>query len=293
MGMVPVEFWWELGSGPTVPAQLMAREVETALGGSAASYLGSGSYGETWAIDLDGDRRAVKIIHEPNYPIAVLDREIEALRRGRSEFVVDLVDVRTVNLRDETRHTLVFEFIDGGDASSALHAGTWPTEDETRFTAVGLLTAVRELHSNEAIHRDIKLENLALRGGAWESPVLLDLGLAKMLDQSSLTVYPSMIGTLPYMSPEQVRGARAKQASDLWACGVVLYILVGRRHPFYGDRANRVDHSTALSLLEQGPQPLPAGVDPDFADLVEGLLSFRPHRRGSAARAVQRVQELM
>ncbi|MCD0486576.1 protein kinase, partial [Streptacidiphilus sp. ASG 303] len=63
--------------------------------------------------------------------------------------------------------------------------------------------------------------------------MLLDLGLAKQLDSSTITVYPGHIGPYPYMAPEQLQGMRARKSADLWAIGVTVRELICGRHPFY------------------------------------------------------------
>jgi serine/threonine protein kinase len=279
--------YYEPAVAPPFSPSFQALEVAAAFGVTAARPLGAGAFGETWRLEAAGaPHRAAKLILDPNYPPDRLDREIEGLRRANSPHVVDLVEARQVTIGGDNRSALVFEFIDGGDVASRLRPGAAVPADDVREFARGLVAGVAELHSQQTVHRDIKPENIAVRGGDWAQPVLLDLGLAKVLDQQSLTAYPTLMGTVPFMAPEQLRGERARQLADMFAVGVVLYLLLTGRHPYYGPRALALDHLAAIQRLENGPAPLPGATPTDLAELVNRLLSAEAYRRGSAARAL-------
>jgi serine/threonine protein kinase len=145
------------------------------------------------------------------------------------------------------------------------------------------------LHDREVVHRDVKPENLALRGGDWAQPVLLDLGLGRLLDSSTLTAYPAMVGTAPYMAPEIIEGRAARKGSDLWSLGVVTHLLLARQHPFYSDPAEVLDADEAYDRLIAGSPALPAGT-PVLSDLVSRLLAATSYSRGSAARALRDLE---
>ena len=259
-----------------------------AFGSASATLLGAGSFGETWRILRTGSvDQAVKLILDPAYPAAHLNREAEGLRRANSPHVVKLLEVRQVHVAGHDRPALVFEYIDGGAVAGRLQAGVPVPPDDVRAFAQGLLAGVAELHDRQTVHRDIKPDNIALRGGDWAQPVLLDLGLAKMLDEASLTAYPAIMGTVAFMAPEQLRGERARQMADMFAVGVVLHIMLCGTHPFYGPRAHAVDDLTAIRLIEAGPKPLPATTPPDLANVITRLLDARAYRRGRAERALR------
>jgi serine/threonine protein kinase len=285
--LVIIIAFYEPNPAAAVAPKFSAAEVAAAFGCASASLLGAGSFGETWRISTPvANDRAVKLIFDPSYPTDRLDREAEGLRRANSKYVVDLLDVQNVRVAGDDRPALVFEYIDGGAVASKLQLGVPLPPDDVRAFATGVLAGVAELHSHETVHRDIKPDNIALRGGDWAEPVLLDLGLAKVLDQQSLTAYPAIMGTVAFMAPEQLRGERARPMTDMFAVGVVLHIMLAGEHPFYGPRAQAVNDTEALNLIDAGPKPLPATTPPDLTALVTRLLSAEAYQRGSATRAL-------
>lgn len=289
-GCVNALFWWEptpeTRPGPT----LCIGDLQAAFGATSAAFLGRGAFGETWRVGrpLQGDC-AVKIILDEHYPEAYLRREVEGLRRLNDSRVVALQDVAIVDLPMGSRPALVFEFVDGGDVASRIESHEWPTFDEAHTFSRELLGAVTELHAVETLHRDIKPENVALRSGSWTAPVLLDLGLAKLLNAESLTQYPALMGTLPYMAPEQVQQQEARKTADVWAVGVVAHMLLAHEHPFFDGRSTPVLADEALERMRRGPRPLPTGVPETTAAVVRRLLAFEPHERGSASRAYREL----
>lgn len=286
--MVIIIACYEPTPSVTVAPKFSGPEVAAAFGCASATLLGAGTFGETWKVSKAGTvDRAVKLIFDPAYPADRLDREAEGLRRANSPYVVDLLEVQQVHVAGHDRPALVFEYIDGGAVASRLQLGVPVPPNDVHVFGSGLLAGVAELHSHQTVHRDIKPDNIALRGGDWTKPVLLDLGLAKVLDQQSLTAYPAIMGTVAFMAPEQLKGERARQLADMFAVGVVLHIMLAGAHPFYGPRAQAVDDLEAIRLIEAGPKPLPTTTPPDLAALVGRLLSPEAYKRGSALRALE------
>lgn len=287
MALIDAWFFYELNPPASFTPTFTEADICQAFGATSATVLGRGSFGETWRLNVDGGGdTAAKIILQDDYDPDRLAREVDGLYRISSGNVVRLVETRTVNLSCGVRAALMCEFVAGGDVAGALAADKWPTYDEAHAFAVGLLTGVVAMHSTETVHRDIKPENIALRGGDWSQPVLLDLGLSKMLDVDSLTTYPALLGTRPFMAPEQIRLQEARKGADIWAVGVVLYLLLKKKHPFYGPKTARVNIDDAVKLVTAGPPDLPADVPEPLRTVATRLLNAVSNQRGSAQRAL-------
>jgi len=158
-----------------------------------------------------------------------------------------------------------------------------------RAAGVGLALArgLERAHAAGIIHRDIKPANVFLTA---DGPVkILDFGIAK-LPGVDLTREGAAIGTVAYMSPEQIQGQEVDARTDLWALGVVLYEMCAGERPFVGDDQVVLLHQ----ILELDPPPLSellAGVPAEFSDLVERCLRKNRQERPVTAAGLIKVLE--
>lgn len=259
--------------------------IAAALGTDAVTFLGAGTFGDTWRVD----GQAVKIICVDGYPPDRVAREINGLTRVDSPHVVRLHKAGSVVLDGSSRPALFFEYVEGGDLQHRIDGAERPSAAETVALLLGLLTGVRDLHAADGtVHRDIKPANVALRDGKWENPVLLDLGLTKSATETTMTIYPGMVGTPPYMSPEQLEGQRARKASDLFSVGVTVRAAYAGTHPFYEAGAGYT-HDEALARITAGPSPLPAGLPENVSNVLDLLVSETQFERGSATSNLRRM----
>jgi len=148
-----------------------------------------------------------------------------------------------------------------------------------------LLSGLAALHAHGVLHRDIKLGNcLLIRGSDREELKIIDLGLAKVTREDLLSRRPwstvgRIIGTLPYISPEQALGEAVDERSDLYAAGVVLFELLTRRAPFIGS-----DYQVLAGHVGE-PPPRPTELAPFAAipaaleEVVLKALAKRPDDR--------------
>ncbi len=268
-----------------------AEEITAAFHADHVRHLGTGGFGESWLLEIGGNQQVAKLIHNRNCPTDRLTREIEGLAQLVSPRVVRLLDVCDVPLRSDQWPVLMFEYVEGGNVNARLAAGDWPTVSEILRFAAALLDGLVFLHANNAIHRDLKPENIALRDAGWDEPVILDLGLIKFLDQPTITPDLAVIGTPAFMAPEQLRRQQARKQADMWAAGVILYLLLARQHPFYDQTL--LDERQALQRIHAGPRPLPDTITAPLRPLVQRLLDPVPHERGSAARALRDLQAVI
>jgi serine/threonine protein kinase len=274
------------GSRPT----LDANDVRAVLAAASVRFLGSGAFGESWAFTRSGSTLVAKVLLDPGTTSRQILREVDGLTRVSSPHVVRLVEVQVPTLSIGPRLALIFEFIDGGDVGQWIERGQWPTPDEVLAFTIGALRGLVTLHEREVVHRDVKPENIALRGGDWGQPVLLDLGLGRLLDASTLTTYPARVGTAPFMAPEIIEGRAARKGADLWSLGVVAHLLLARQHPFYPDPSELLDPDDAYDRLVAGPPALPTGTAAPLLAVVARLLSATSYARGSATRALRDLE---
>ncbi len=259
-------------------------EVARALGVQTVSLLGVGTFGDTWK----ADNKAIKIICIDGYPPDRVAREVGGLTRVSSANVVRLLGTGTIQLGGKQRTTLIFEYVDGGDLEARFNSSIRPSEPEVRDLLVGMLRGVRDLHAADGtIHRDIKPANVALAGGQWDRPVILDLGLAKSIGDTTLTVYPAQVGTVLYMAPEQLEGRRARKACDLFATGATVRAVANGVHPFWDSSLNT--HDELRNRIVAGPRPMIQSYAPELERVLDLLVSPAEHDRGSANSNLRRL----
>jgi hypothetical protein len=237
-----------------------------------------------------GDRVAIKIL----FPEAAAQQEFvqRFLREGRvarkitSPHVVQVTDVGT--LHSGTPY-MIMEYLDGTDLSRVLQRrGPLPVEQATDFV-LQVCEALAEAHVLGIVHRDLKPANLFLTTGADGSPIVkvLDFGIAKStggIDVVSLTNTHSVMGSGPYMPPEQLESARTVDPrSDIWSLGVVLFELVSGRQPFEGPSLPHVFARILQGQPTRLDEVMPNAPD-GFADTIAQCLKRdRDERYSSVA----------
>jgi serine/threonine protein kinase len=257
------------------------------------SPLGAGGFGEVYkARDTRLDRTvAIKILPSADPELkARFEREAKAIAALTHPHICTLYDV---GHQDGTDY-LVMEYLEGETLAAKIARGPIKI-DEALKTAIEIAEALATAHRAGIVHRDLKPANIMLTKGGVK---LLDFGLAKLRPQAEavmglsvaatvttppVTAAGSILGTLHYMSPEQLEGAEADNRSDIWAFGVVLFEMVTARKAFEGNT-----HASVISaILKDEPPPLASRLPltpPALDHVVKGCLAKDPDRRWQSAR---------
>lgn len=213
---------------------------------------GRGGMGTVYeATDTALERRvAVKVIHDDLVGSAEAAERFRREARAAASFahpnVVTVYDFGSVA---QTRAFLVMELLEGITLRQELHREKRATPSRVVEILRGVCAAVDAAHRRQLVHRDLKPENIFLsRGETGEIPKVLDFGVAKFLPAAAQATADTrsavLVGTLPYMAPEQLRGLPIDPAWDLWALAVVTYEMLTGAHPFAGGTG--ADYSAVL-----------------------------------------------
>ncbi len=160
---------------------------------------------------------------------------------------------------------LVMEYVEGETLAQRLHNHGRLNFSNAVWIFEQVLLGVDRAHRMGVVHRDLKPGNIFITAG--NEVKLMDFGVARMLDNKSLTIAGSMVGTLTYISPEQISGKDADFRSDIYTLGITLYEAVAGRPPF----EYRTDFELMNAHLHDQP-PRPSILQPDIADDFEAMI---------------------
>jgi serine/threonine protein kinase len=255
--------------------------------------LGAGGMGEVYrARDTRLDRSVALKVLSARHAVSTdgrerFEREARAISSLSHPHICTLYDVGQQDGIDY----LVMEILEGETLASRLERGPLPLGTLVEH-ASQIVDALDRAHGQRLVHRDLKPANVMLtRSGA----KLLDFGLARtMTDASPLSVEETadqpltgagrILGTYPYMSPEQLRGKPADSRSDIFAFGAVLYEMATGERAFPGESA-----AAMAAILEREPAGLGKLQPPELERLVRGCLEKDPEARWQSARDVKRM----
>ena len=175
----------------------------------------------------------------------------------------------------EGRPFIAMEFVEGRSLAALIESGPMKL-DKVRDIASQLASGLQCAHEKGIVHRDIKPSNIMVTPAGL--PKIMDFGLARAAGQTKLTREGMTVGTVSYMSPEQVRADALDQRTDLWSLGVLLYEMVSGQRPFKGD----YDQVVMYSILNEEPAPLTSlrtGVPLELERIVMKALAKQPEER--------------
>jgi len=255
-------------------------------------FLGRGAIGDVWlAWDPQHSAEvALKIVRVAKADPQMLEAEKNgvALQAQVAEVAPQVAAVYEQGT-DGDFYWVAMEYVAGVDLSKILEAGPL-TEARALGIAHQLCTMLEIFHSFSAelgarrisgiVHGDLKPENIRLQDG--DRVRVLDFGIAKHLSQTRRFT-TNLFGSLPYTPPERLNTGRLDQQSDLWALGVILYLMVCGYPPYQGRDPEEVE--TRIRRGER-PEPMPPGVTPALRQVVNRCLAFHAERRFPSAAAL-------
>jgi serine/threonine-protein kinase len=248
-------------------------------------FVGKGQFGTVYKCEKEGNIYAIKIFNldyvynefkthgEDNR----VTREIQALKIVEHENVIKMIDEGIFEDNSQSYVYVVMEYLDGVDLKEYLYSNELKLEDiDGLFRQI--IEGLDAVHKRNIVHRDLKPQNIFIANDG--KIKLLDFGLSKLIDFTSITSTGDTIGSPVYMSPEQVMDSKnVDYRSDYYALGVILFELIAKEFP-YGEVISRehlyykIIHEPPLSILQFEP------LTPNCIDnLIVNLLSKKNYQR--------------
>lgn len=255
--------------------EIVARDIIPAT--ANLGHLGTGGFASTFKVTGDGTPYALKLIDPGLSETARVERELNALRRVAHQGVVKFIEHGDQVHDGVTYKWIKMAFVEGPSLRQAIEGGQVFDVLESLHFVRALVEAACSIWDQRTAHRDLSPGNILLQAG--NRPVIVDLGLARHVDDETLTALPTP-GTPGWMSPEQVKTSptHGDWRSDQFVIGALGYLLLTRVVPF--SAASMRDRW--LAPAQQTPTPVRA-VDPNIpsvaADVIERMLQKQPHRR--------------
>src|SRR6266508_5433424 len=226
------------------------------------SQLGAGGMGEVYLAEDTRLNRKVAIKLLPLQSVSNQQASKRLLREARAAANLDHPNICAIHEVSEERGRVFIsmQYVEGETLEARMKRKPLDLH-ESLSIATQVADAIAEAHAHGTIHRDIKPSNIMI--SARGTVKVMDFGLAKLMQPSSaiqseaetealISTPGAIIGTLPYMSPEQVRGEDLDGRSDIFSFGVVLYEMISGQQPF----ASQSSAATASSILTHEPPPL-------------------------------------
>jgi predicted Ser/Thr protein kinase len=203
-------------------------------------------------------------------------REAKAAGRLNHPNIITIYDV----LRDDELNFIVMQYIDGQTLQTLIESGKVFSPEDVIAILKPVADALDFAHQNGIVHRDIKPANILIDKAG--TPFLADFGVARM-ETSTVTGPGTTIGTLSYMSPEQIMGKTADGRADFFALGVILYELLAGRKPFMGDNLSTI----VYKIVHEEPQrvtDINQSLPPGYEDVLRRALAKSPDDRYQSGR---------
>jgi len=281
-------FTWAIRAVYTRRARGVVMSDDFAVGQRIGDYeilgpLGAGGMGKVYKVrNVISDRvEAMKVLLANLAGQKELaDRFLREIKLLASMDDPNIAQLRTA-LTVDNQLMMIMEYVEGTTLAARLQQGPIPPADAVNYSEQ-LLHALSYAHHMGVIHRDIKPSNVMLTPHGIVK--LMDFGIARPSDDAGMTVTGTTLGSLNYMSPEQVRGEAVDPRSDLYAMGVSLYEMVTGQLPFRGNS----NYSVMAAHLQDAPAP-PISLSPNLPgglnEIILMAMAKKPQDRFQSAEA--------
>ncbi|XP_069750016.1 ribosomal protein S6 kinase alpha-5-like isoform X2 [Narcine bancroftii] len=247
--------------------------------------LGTGAYGKVFLVRKVSGHNAGKLFAMKVLKKASIVQKAKTMEHTRTErHVLEqirqspfLVTLHYAFQTDAKLH-LILDYVSGGELFTHLYQRDHFSEADVRIYIGEIVLALEHLHKLGIVYRDVKLENVLLDSEG--HVVLTDFGLSKEFVTDEMDRTYSFCGTIEYMAPEIIRGARSGHGMsvDWWSLGILMFELLTGASPFTLEGEKNSQGEVSRRILQSDP-PLPSEISPVCRDLIQKLLVKDPKKR--------------
>jgi serine/threonine protein kinase len=252
--------------------------------------LGEGGMGVVYKAQDTKLHRTVALKFLPSPFISDEEAHKRFMHEAQAASALDHPNIGTIyeiNDNDETSF-ISMAFYGGKTLKQKIAEGKISVEEGLRI-AIKIASGLKKAHSKNIIHRDIKPGNIIFAEDG--ELKIIDFGLAKLMDSSHITHTKSTLGTLAYMSPEQIRGLKVDHRTDIWSLGVVLYEMFAGKCPFQG----KFDQAIMYKIINEDPEfitKMCSGVPLQVEKIINKALSKDPNNRFNSMDEMEEALQL-
>lgn len=246
--------------------------------------LGEGGMGEVYKAEDTKLKRTVALKFLKSNVLTVEEEKTRFIHEAQAAASLSHQNICTIHEIDEVdKNTFIaMEYIDGESLKEKIKSKQLNL-DQILNIATQISKGLQEAHEKGLIHRDIKSANIMITSKSQVK--IMDFGLAKFSEEKQLTKTGTTLGTIGYMSPEQIQAAEVDHRSDLWSFGVLLYEMLTGSLPFTGD----YEAAIIYKILNDEPKAIQlyrSDVPDNVLTIISQLLQKDPANRISSAKGI-------
>lgn len=256
--------------------------------------LGSGNFGTTYLVTRDNENFALKLIRSnmldyQTYDFRRIEREIRTLKEVSGEHVAKYIDDGIFTDGDEEYRYIVMEYVSGKNLEEYLTGQRSLLPTDAAKLSLNIFKAIKEVHNCGVIHRDLKPGNIILQNEDSLDVKIIDFGISKLIDASTLTTTGQGMGTFAYMPPEQLTSARdIDYRADYYSIGAMMYEFLTGERPFRMsnqlEAMHKIMYEKPIPVINKKPN-----IPVRFSDLIDTLLSKEPYQRNISINEIQKL----
>jgi serine/threonine protein kinase/Tol biopolymer transport system component len=247
--------------------------------------LGEGGMGIVYKAEDTKLKRIVALKFLKPQSLGSIEDKARFLHEAQAAASLDHPNICTIYAIEETEGNtfIAIAYLEGESLKEKIQKGPLKIEEALDIT-IQIADGLHQAHQKGIVHRDVKSGNIMIT--ALGLVKVMDFGLARLAGRTTITETGTTLGTPGYMSPEQARGEKVDNRTDIWSLGVVIYEMITGKLPFRGDYQEAVIYS----ILNEQPEPptaLRTGVPMELEKIVSKALAKKPEER------YQRLDELL